>query len=212
MFGLFKSNKWPNMSFDDIKKRARLLVIDDNDFPYKELFDRDGYTIDKWDDVENLSKLENGYYDVILLDIHGIGASESEEGGFGLLKHLRATTPAQIIIAYSNADWSLKYQDFFDLADSRLDKRSDYVDFKRTVDGLLRDRFSLGFYVDRIMKICSGSITETDKFKKIIEQSIQSQRVDKLSKYLNTRIDNKDKILIATGVAQVAIGIMTLAL
>jgi len=104
MFGLFESSKWPELSFEEIKKRARLLVVDDNEFPYKELFERDEYQIDKWDDIEKLSKLESGYYDIILLDIQGVGESQSEEQGFGILKHLRTTTPAQMVIAYSNAD------------------------------------------------------------------------------------------------------------
>ncbi len=33
-------------------KRARLLVIDDADFPYLSLFERDGYTMEKWADVK----------------------------------------------------------------------------------------------------------------------------------------------------------------
>lgn len=131
---LFKHPEWPVISLDEIKKRGRILVIDDTDFTYQQLFIRDGYTIDKWDDVEELSKLESGYYDIILLDIQGVGRNESEEQGFGILKHIHSVNPAQIIIAYSNADWALKYQTFFDLADAKLDKRQDYVDFKRTVD------------------------------------------------------------------------------
>jgi CheY-like chemotaxis protein len=210
MLGFLKSTKWPELSFEEIKKRSRLLVIDDNEFPYKELFERDGYTIDKWDDIENLSKLENGYYDIILLDIQGVGESHSEEQGFGILKHLRTTTPAQIVIAYSNTDWSLKYQDFFDLADSRLDKRADYVDFKRKVDGLLKERFSLGFFIGRIDKILSGSVLERDKIRRTLEKSIQTRNVDKLSKYLNAQVPDKDKVQIALSVAQVAIGIASL--
>ena len=210
MFGILNKNKWPQLAFDEIKKRARLLVIDDNDFPYEELFERDGYTIDKWDDVDDLPKLESGYYDVVLLDIHGVGAKESEEQGFGILKHIHTTSPAQIIVAYSNADWSLKYQDFFDLADSRLDKRSDYVDFKRTVDSLLKDRFSLGFYIDRIMKVFNGGVSETDKFHKVVEKAILSRNPIKLSNYLDSQIEDKDKIQIALSIVQVAIGIASL--
>jgi DNA-binding response OmpR family regulator len=210
MFRLFESTKWPELSLEEIKKRARLLVVDDNEFPYKELFDRDEYNIDKWDDIENLSKLENGYYDIILLDIQGVGKSHSEEQGFGILKHLRATTPAQIVIAYSNADWSLKYQDFFDLADSRLDKRADYVEFKRNVDKLLSDRFSLGFYVGRIENILSGSGLDGDDLKIILEKHIKKRNVGKLSRYLHTNVADKEKVQIALSVVQTAIAIASI--
>lgn len=149
MFGWFRK-RWPQVPFDEIRKRARLLVIDDQEFPYKILFERDGYTLEKWADVDALSRLEEGAFDLILLDLQGVGGQESIEQGFGVLKHLRNRSPAQIIVAYSNADWGLQYQEFFRLADAVLPKSADYVDFKRRVDELLRDRFSLGFYLSRI--------------------------------------------------------------
>ncbi len=210
MFGFFSKTNWPELTFEEIKKRARILVIDDNDFPYQELFERDGYSIDKWEDVIDLQKLEDGYYDIILLDIQGVGTSHTEEQGFGILKHLRSTSPTQIVIAYSNADWSLKYQEFFDLADSRLDKRADYVEFKRTVDSLLRERFSLGFYISRIEKVLGDLVSDHEKLKNLVEKSIRKKETNQLSKYLNAHVLDKDKVQIALNIAQVAIGIASL--
>ena len=210
MFGLFRKTNWPQLTFDEIKKRARILVIDDNDFPYQELFEREGYSIDKWEDIIDLQKLEDGYYDIILLDIQGVGASHTEEQGFGILKHLRSTSPTQIVIAYSNSDWSLKYQEFFDLADSRLDKRADYVEFKRTVDSLLRERFSLGFYINRIEKALGDSVSDREKLRKLVEKSVHNKATNQLSKYLNAHVLDKDKVQIALNIAQVAIGIASL--
>src|SRR4051812_6112328 len=49
-----------NMDFDELKKRTRIVVIDDEDsFPVN-LFLSEGYTIDKWDMVKDYGKLENG--------------------------------------------------------------------------------------------------------------------------------------------------------
>ena len=53
-----RKREWPSLSLEEIKKRSRILVIDDNEFFYLELFRNDEYSIDKWDDVEDLSKLE----------------------------------------------------------------------------------------------------------------------------------------------------------
>src|SRR5438552_3980352 len=58
--------------------------------------------------------------------------------------------PAQIVVAYSNAEWPVKYQPFFEMADAVLPKTGDYVEFKRTVDDLLQQRFALGFYLSRV--------------------------------------------------------------
>ncbi|WP_125199733.1 hypothetical protein [Guyparkeria sp. SCN-R1] len=206
----FKQRDIPNLTLDEIKHRARLLVIDDDDFPYKELFVSDGYNIDKWDDIEDLTKLESGYYDLILLDIHGVGSQQTDDQGFGILKHLRKTAPAQIIIAYSNADWSLKYQDFFDLADSRLDKRSDYVDFKRETDTLLKSRFSIGFYVQRISNLIPNPKADETKIRKCLQKSIKRNNTDKIHQYLNTLEIDTQKLNLALSTAQVAIGLSSL--
>src|SRR4051812_42591458 len=127
LFG--KRRDWPKVDLDEIVKRARILVIDDGDFAYMPLFERDGYTISKWDDVQDLHALETNEFDVILLDLKGVGVQESADEGFGLLKHIREASPAQIVVAYSNADLSLEYQPFFSDADAVLHKtKSDYVE------------------------------------------------------------------------------------
>lgn len=64
---------WPQLSLEEIKKRARILIIDDMGFAYGDLFRSDGYAIDEWKDVESLSRLEEGDFDLILLDVHGVG-------------------------------------------------------------------------------------------------------------------------------------------
>ena len=179
--------KWPRVEHEDIVRRSRLLVIDDGDFPYLPLFERDGYTMEKWDDVEDLAALETGKFDVILLDLLGVGRAESADEGFGLLEHIRATNPAQIVVAYSNAEWSLEYQPFFEKADAALHKtQADYVEFKRTVDRLLDQRFSLGFYLTRISTELGESSTAEALEK--AESAILAGEVASLTQYLKNRI------------------------
>lgn len=203
-----KPRPWPTVSQDEIRRRARVLVVDDADFAYMTLFERDGYRMDKWDDVTDLSKLESGYYDVILLDIHGVGAERSRDEGLGILRHLKKVAPAQIIVAYSNADWALKYQEFFDQADAVLDKRADYVDFKRTLDELLRHRFSLSFYVDRIATLAAGSHPDISALRTLAEEAILRREVRDLEAYLlDSRVDPR-YLVMAMQVAQVAIALL----
>src|SRR4051794_38006194 len=102
---LRKTRPWPRLDHAEIVKPARILVVDDNEFPYLKLFRRDGYTIEKWSSVRDLGQLEDGSFDVILLDLIGVGTRESSDQGLGVLKHIRQTNPAQIVVAYSNAEW-----------------------------------------------------------------------------------------------------------
>lgn len=63
----------PQPTLQQIVDRARILVIDDEDFPYGALFRKDGYNLTKWPDVQKLPEIEQGKYDIILLDLRASG-------------------------------------------------------------------------------------------------------------------------------------------
>jgi DNA-binding response OmpR family regulator len=201
-----KSLPWPDMPFEEVKKRARILVIDDNPFAYLELFKLDGYAIDQWSDVKEITKLENGEFDIILLDVQGVGKEISpSEQGLGVLRHLRRVNPAQVIIAFSNSDFSLKYHDFFAKADAILPKSADYVEFKRNVDDLLRERFSLGFFVSRISKIPGVSSLDRVKTEREATAAIASEQPAKLKGFLLDKLVTKDNVETAVKLTMAAI-------
>jgi CheY-like chemotaxis protein len=201
MFDFFnKKTNWPSMKFEEMKKRARILVIDDKPFAYSKLFKNDGYNIEKWDDIKDLPKLETGYYDVILLDIQGVGTKQSVDQGFGILRHLRRENPSQIIVAYSNADFSLKYQEFFKQADDTLEKTQDYVEFKQTVDRFLKERFSISFYINRVATLANSQISDVPKLRRLTERAILGGSTNKLKTFLEA---NTDKTEITSSVLKI---------
>jgi len=140
------------LSFEEMKKRTRILVIDDKKFPYQSKFQNDGYSIDKWNHAKSLTQLETNYYDIILLDQHGIGKGEITDG-MTLIKYIKKVNPAQIIIAYSQSKFSLSDAAFFKAADGCLDKNEDYCVFKEKVDDLIRKRFSPEHYTHIIKSV-----------------------------------------------------------
>jgi CheY-like chemotaxis protein len=186
----FRSRRtWPEPPFEEIRRRARILVIDDQEFPYQQLFERDGYNVNKQDDVVNLSDLEDGSYDLILLDLQGVGRGESNDEGLGVLKHLRAQRPAQIVVAYSEANFGLASQPFFQLADAVLQKSADYIDFKAKVDELLEARFSLGFYIDRIAEETHLGEKDRAKLSQLATQAIVEGKRSNLVSFLRDHSD-----------------------
>jgi CheY-like chemotaxis protein len=205
------SRAWPAVPHDDIVRRSRILVIDDGDFAYMPLFERDGYTIQQWHDVDDLTALESEGFDLILLDLKGVGAKESADEGFGVLKHIRETSPSQIVIAYSNSDLSLAYQPFFRNADAVLHKtQTDYVEFKRTVDQLLDQRFSRGFYVNRIRRELADFEGSAPQAVKKAEKAMVSNETESLRGYLVRKID--DEVTVDRVIAIVAAGAQVAAL
>jgi len=205
-----RSKAWPSLPAEEIKKRSRILVIDDAEFFYLDLFLRDGYTVERWPDVTDLPKLEQNYFDIILLDIVGVGRDKTKDQGLGILRHLKRVTPAQIVVAYSRADFSLKVKEFFDLADATLDKRADYVDFKRVIDQLLVSRFSLGFYLGRITGLVQSPTVDSAKLRAAAERAILTRDISRLRRLLSESGEEKETTGLILQVAQTAIGILQL--
>jgi len=143
------------MNIEEIKKRVRIVVVDDEDsFPVK-LFKSEGYSIDKWNKVTDVTygKLESGFYDIIVLDIKGVAKDISSDDGLGVLESIKEKNPAQIIIAYSQYTYDLSKAHFWELADEKIAKPSDFLKMKRIIDILINTKFKPERYIDSLHQI-----------------------------------------------------------
>lgn len=60
-----------HINFVSLRPRIRLLIIDDDDFPYMECLRRHGYSPTHVKDIDNIIDVEP--YEIILCDIQGVG-------------------------------------------------------------------------------------------------------------------------------------------
>ena len=192
-------------SAEELRKKSRLLVIDDHAFPAERLFTRDGYHIQRWAKVENLSQLTDDHFDLILLDLHGVGLTESpERQGLGILQHVKSTNPTQLVIAYSAQPWNVSNRDYFALADAVLDKGMDYIDFKTEVDRLLARRASPGYFIANLNKELGDQAALAPKAVPKALRALRTGNVDGLKRYLAEKL--KDPKQIDRAVSVVSIG------
>jgi DNA-binding response OmpR family regulator len=149
---------------EEIRKRAKIIVIDDdpNSFPC-ELLRKEGYTIECWQKVESLSRLEKGDFDIIILDIGGVASEYSPQDGLGVLEHLKNYNPSQIIVAFSGQTFDLGKTRFWKMADDSLSKPVDVIKCKEVIDHLLQEKFTLAHYWEGLTSILrSEGISDTD--------------------------------------------------
>jgi hypothetical protein len=182
-------------SFDELKRRARIVVIDDeNSFPVR-LFQDEGYSIDKWDSVKDYSKLENGHFDIIVLDIKGVAQHISEDDGLGVLTNLKNYNPAQIIISYSQHSYDLNKVQFFQRADENIAKPSDYLKIKGIIDNLITSKFKPERYINALTELLRKNNVDNPNAKKLnsdLAKAIKNQRMpnwDKTLEFLKSRPD-----------------------
>ena len=134
-----------SLTFEEKVKRIRIVVIDDVDteFPFKVL-EKQGYAIDYWEDVVDLQKLERGFYDIIILDIGGVGQDlDDESEGVGVLTHLKQVNPSQIVIAYSGQSHESKRIPFFRVADQYVPKPTNAISWKEILDDIIATRITV---------------------------------------------------------------------
>ncbi|MCW5549639.1 MAG: hypothetical protein KIT44_11810 [Opitutaceae bacterium] len=136
------------LPLEEAKRRAKILVIDDDvtAFPVERLRS-EGYNIQHWEKLETLRGLEEGQFDIIILDIHNIcSEGVSMNDGLGVLEHLKSVNPAQIVIAFSGKKFDLRQEKFWKIADDYLGKPIDMLTAKARIDSLLRERFTIEHY------------------------------------------------------------------
>lgn len=81
-------------------KKLRILFVDDEDLETPKALKTEGYDVEHWRDVENLDQLCDGRYQIILLDVRGIG---EKYGGNGLdiLKYVATHNPLIYVCVFS---------------------------------------------------------------------------------------------------------------
>jgi len=158
MFGLFENKcriedlKFDS-TFDQIKKRIRILVVDDDKshFPIK-AFKDNNYNIDYWSKItsENMHRIVDGDYDILILDMHGVASKDvSSNGGVGLLKYFKQSNPAIYILVFSNYEFSINdCKEIQQYSDDMLQKPVEYVTCSPVVDSIIKDKFNAKRFSD----------------------------------------------------------------
>lgn len=176
MFGLLKRRSLASLekplSLRELRKQTKIVVIDDdeNAFPVKAL-QEEGYTIEYWPEVRSLDRLEQGDFDIIVLDIAGVAKKFSpEDDGFGVLQHLKANNPSQIIVAFSGQSFDLSKQQFFRLADDTMPKPVNPLKCKQVLDHLIESRMTVKHLWETVVAVLRTAEVPEKKIKQLEKQ------------------------------------------
>lgn len=191
IFSFLKSKSLSDVSnaysynYDEIKKRIRILVIDDNEehFPIESL-KNEGYAIDYWSKIrtEDISKLENGSFDIIVLDIKGVVEKSVAQGdGLEILERIKKTNPAQIVIAFSGHSFKLSYNEFWKLADGFIEKPTSFLDCKEKIEEIIHEKLNICFFWEAARKLLAEKgVTDSDlqiAEKKLAKSMMEKEKI-----------------------------------
>lgn len=182
--------------FDQLKFKARIAFIDDEEVSHVKRLRNDGYNITDYEDISVIDEFIRKKYHVVVLDIQGVGkniAGHSE--GWGILKYLKSECPHLVIIMFTGADWSVtRYKPLVDLADDFIGKDLEYLDFKSKLDSAIKKAFSPKFQFQITKKQIQSEVSEEMMVK--IEAALQKHGGDKSRALDEIRmITKKDNVL-----------------
>jgi CheY-like chemotaxis protein len=208
---MFGTKELPAPTIENVRKHARVLVIDDHVLPAQKMFERDGYHFERWPSIKNLSQLTDGHFHLILLDIHGVGMNESPTlQGLGILQHIKRSNPAQAVMVYSAETHSVSSNEYLVLADAVLDKGMSYVEYKERVDDLLLRRASPGYFVAAMNQTLADDAALVPRAVPKALRAIKRGNTEDFARYLRSSVTDPKKIdavitIIGAGVKAVRI-------
>lgn len=170
-FSWFEKKHTPspaNIDLAFMKKNCRILFIDDHDVPLIITLKNEGWCVDYWEDVKRMSDLESGQYDLIFLDIGGVGIEYSpKEEGLGILRRLKDANPSVLVIAYSSQEYDFEKQKFYEIADAKLSKSSGALQAMSTIEELLKKKWTIEHQLENIETILLLSKVEKKQIEAI---------------------------------------------
>ena len=186
----------PAPSLTTLKRIVKILVIDDEEDQFPLSFFRDQkYNINYWPDVKNLNELEEGEYDIIILDIAGVGTSITHNEGLGVLEHIKKVNPEQIVIAFSQQRFSLDKQAFWRLADDTIEKPIDALSLKRKIDDLIQNHINFNKYIILVQHFLRKQLLTEDQITAItrsIKEGSVAQNPEPIKAQINKIIPMAD--------------------
>ena len=193
------------LNVEEIRKKSKILFVDDEDVELIALLQNEGWHVEHWKDVTSLQQLESGKYDLIFLDIGGVGKQYSpEDEGFGILKRLKKVNPSVLVVAYSGQSFDIEKSEFWSLSDASLTKSSGAIKAIEIMEDLLKDKYkSLNLWDELkcVLKNYDISEDELTKIENIIADSNNPNQENNLKDKLKSYIDNDSALQAILGIA-----------
>jgi DNA-binding NarL/FixJ family response regulator len=129
----------PQISRDGLKRKCRILFVDDEVVDLIDDLRREGFSVDHDMRGDDISNIEKGCFDLVVLDYRGVGKKYGNNDGLSLLKAIRRVNPAIFVLAYTSANLPPAVSaDFYKSVDGTLGKDEGVADSIIRIEEALR--------------------------------------------------------------------------
>ncbi len=161
------------------RSQFSILVVDDKKFEHVDRLRRDGFDITFRNDLDQFIDIDDFQFDLILMDLHGVGLKLSDDGGRGVIRHIKKISPTQLVLAYTAHQGSpSKFEGVFKDADEVLDKGASYLSFKTSIEENLERLRSPEHFMDRALADISISVAARERLRSVFCEALNSETLD----------------------------------
>lgn len=124
------------------RKDVKIVVIDNDPFPYIDILRNHNFNIEQLPDLETLASIST--YDIVLCDVQDVGQkfSETYQGAY-LVKEIRKKYPFKYIISYTAFDNDARYTALLKSADDSIKKDEDTEVWVSKIDSAIESVYDV---------------------------------------------------------------------
>lgn len=200
MFGIFGKkenealkvlNKIDEKSISELRKKIKILIVDDEEYDIFELLSTRGYQVYYKSDITY--PIETEPFDLIVLDIKGVATKfGSTYGGFGFAKEVKMLYPNKIVICYSGTS-DTKIMDKLNEIDDFIYKDTDIDNWANKLDSYIKKYSDINYQWSIIEKKLSEKKIdekEIDELKECYIESLQTESFNNFKNKFNISVND----------------------
>jgi DNA-binding NarL/FixJ family response regulator len=170
----------PQLTREELIKRCRILVIDDEKPSLIDDLSRDGFAVDYDNKGDDVSKIEKNIYDLVLLDFGGVGMAYGRDQGLSLLKHIKRVNPATFVLAYTSKSLPPEQSAFYRLTDGTLYKDAGIQESFERIEQSLRQALNVERIWDGIVQLALKNPEDRGELEKTLMRCLKKKKFDNL--------------------------------
>lgn len=174
-----------NLSRDQLKRKCRILFIDDERVELIDDLKKEGFSVDQDFKGDDISHIERGYFDLVVLDYKGVGKKYGSDDGLALLKAIKRVNPSVFVLAYTSQYLAPnKSSEFYTLSDGNLNKDEGVANSIARIEEALRaamkpERLWKGILRSRCIE--PGTEKAENLEKRVIKAVLNAKKEEALS-------------------------------
>jgi hypothetical protein len=181
----------PTLTREDLIRRSRILVIDDENPPLIEDLRSEGFSVDHDKEGNEISKIYRGIYQMVILDYSGVGKAFGKQQGLDLLREIKRNNPSCYVIAYSSKSLKISQSDFYRLSDATLSKDAGRADMLEKVESSLRDAFDVSRLWTSVLSLANIPDNEKRKYTRKLAIALETNKSDGIMDKLANAVGGK---------------------